>query len=400
MQGRLSLTILVSTLLLFCTLKVQAQTVDLTLDRYASPYMGANLMIGALRAYQATDEISLSSSQGNHNLLMIAGRSVKFLAEWSLSSLAMVAQHEVFGHGARAREFHLANVSYKVNFFSGYTRFSSVGYNGLNVNQKAALATGGMEATTILSGQIQQLWFAGDSIDSREAAMYLVNSLDQSRYVFGTKNNRFSADNDVYSYVTQVNAWQGQGGKIFNITNLKRKIKWDYFDPMLYYSVYALYNYVLTGENTINFSRLFIKSYSFMPTTRTLLAPWGPELQLQNHLYSPDKQYLGIYFRTGRTGGKMSHGADIILKPIASFDYFTLDNKLSVWHQPHILKNTSGPNTTDKFGFADFISIHYQISVPVSLMAEVGYKTSGFLPGTPLARGLVWRLGFNLKYGC
>lgn len=381
--------------------RINAEEINLSIDKYYSPYTGSDLLLSGLRVYQTADDIWLSSTEGNSCAPMVLARMGKFSLEWVLANLAMVTQHEVFGHGARAREFDLANVSYHVDFWHGATYFSRAGNSQLHINQKAALAAGGMEGTSILAKQLQTSWMNGNNtIDSREASMYLVNSLDQSRYVFGTSRNSFSADNDVVSYMNHVNSWHGS--HVLNTINLRRKIVWDLLDPMLYYSILSLYNYIWQGESKTSFSTLSMGSASFMPTTRTLLTPWGPELQLLNHFRTADNKYLGVHLRTGRTGGTMSHGVDLHVNPIAEFENLSFNNKLAVWYQPHILKATTAATNSNKFGFAEFFGAAYRVNRSVYSIAEIGFKTSGYLPGTPLTKNLIWRLGFkfNLDAGC
>lgn len=357
--------------------------------------MGSNWMITGLRAYESLDDILASGSTGKTSNAMCLLRTAKFLFEYSLSNWGMVTQHEIFGHGARAREFHLSNISYDINIFHGTTYFSSQGYSSLNVIQKSALAAGGMEATSVLAGQMEQTWLNSDTIDRRDATFYLVNSLDQSMYIFGTSDSEFHADNDVQSYINLVNQWQGS--QALTLDKLKTKILWDWFDPMIYLSLGSIYNYIASGEPLINFGTLHIKDMRYMPTTRTLLAPWGVEFQLQNHLHTPENKYYGLFLRAGRTGGVNSYGVDFQIMPMQSYPKWSVSNKLSVWYQPHIVKNTTAATNINKFGGADFIRATYNVNNAVKSYAELGWKTSGYLPGVQLAGGWIWRVGFKFS---
>lgn len=365
----------------------------LTIDKYYSPYMGSNLMIAGMRGYQAIDDTVASSTECNTSVCMTLVRSGKALFEYGLFNFAMVLQHEIFGHGARAREFGMSDIGYHINLFSGSTTYSQSQYNALDANQKAALSSGGVEATSILSQLIERSWMQDDSIDSREAIMYLVNSLDQSVYAFSTSGDAFHPDNDAQSYIANVNAWQGYN----KLTSHKLKVAtlWDWLDPMIYLSGYELINYIWEGRPSLKFSTLHIGDSRFMPTTRTLYAPWGPEMQLQAHLYTPEEKYIGVFFRFGKTGSVKSYGVDLLVTPLAEYDCWYLTNQLSAWYQPHVLKNDTAATNTNKWGFAEFLGAYYKLNPGVYAYGELGYKVSGYLQGVQLARGAIWRVGFK-----
>lgn len=381
-------------ILLFATTQnAKADDFTLSIDKYYSPYMGSDLMITGLRGYQSLDDIIASSTEGNTSVCMTLIRSGKWLFEFTLSNFAMVVQHEVFGHGARAREFNLSDISYRLKLFSGTTTYSTTEYNALNVNQKAALNTGGVEASSILSQQIERGWMTNDIIDSRAATLFLVNSLDQSVYAFSTSGSAFHPDNDAVQYINNVNAWQGTNA----LTSHKLKIStlWDWLDPMIYMSGYELLKYIWEGQQTLNFSTLHVGNSRFMPTTRVLYAPWGPEFQLQNHFFTPAEKYIGVFLRYGKIGAATSYGADLFVNPIAEYECLSLRNQLSVWYQPHLMKNTTAQTNTNKYGFAEFLGAYYKINSSVYAYGELGYKVSGYLQGVQLSRGVIWRVGFK-----
>lgn len=388
--------ILVAALLFNSIAYAKDDSFELSVDRYYSPYTGGNLMITGLRAYQAVDDIFLSGSGGDTSNAMSFARSGKMIFEFVLSNYAMIAQHEYFGHGYRAREFDQTNIRYRVRPFSGYTSMAASSYNPLHVNAKAALAASGMEATSILAKQLNKNWITSDAIDRREAILYLVNSFDETRYVFKTNKYNTNNSNDVVSYISMVNAWQGP--RTLTAGNLKMKTAWNLLDPMIYYSAYSIFRYLWLGEAYVNFETLKMGDAKFMPTTRTWLAPWGPELQLQNHFYTSTNKYLGVHLRGGRTGVKKSYGVDINVDPIATYDRFYLSNSFSVWFQPHLLISPVASTNVNKYGFAEFFALNVKVNPSVVAQAEIGYKTSGYLPGTPLRRGPLYRvaLRFNL----
>ncbi len=383
-------------LIVICVFSSSIQAADdvvLTIDKYYSPYMGANLMQAGLTGYSALDDIVASSTEGNRSNCMTAIRFGKWLfLDVGISNFATVLQHEIFGHGARAREFKMNDIGYHINLFSGATTYPQAEYNILDVNQKAALSTGGVEATSILAQEIERRWMISNVMDRRDATLFLINSLDQSVYAFSTSSDAFHPDNDANAYINNVNAWYGK--QVLTSHKLKIKTLWNWLDPMLYMSACSIIQYIWEGQPNIQIPTLHIGKSRFLPTTRTLYAPWGPEFQLQAHLYNQQQQYVGVFLRYGKTNSKNSYGADLIVSPMAKYDCWYVANKLSVWHQPHLLKNDTAATNTSKYGFAEFISFYYRLNNGVYANGEIGYKVSGYLPGTPLASGVVWRVGF------
>lgn len=370
----------------------RAEDFSLTIDKYYSPYMGANWMIAGLRGYQAIDDLVASGTVGNTSMCMSMIRFGKWaLLDLSVANFASVLQHEVFGHGARAREFKLSDIGYHINLYRGKTTYSETGFDALNVNQKAAVSTGGVEATSILAQQLEQTWMRNNFIDSRAASMYLVNALDQTVYAFSTSSSTLHPDNDANAYISYVNQWQGNNNAL-TPHKLKVSMLWSWLDPMLYLSAYSIVNYIWLGKPALDFDTLHIGESRFMPTTNVLFAPWGPEFQLRAHLVDPDNHYLGAFLRYGRTNGKESYGFDIWATPFATYDCWYLINKLSAWYQPHLMQPSS---TKNKYGFAEFLGAYFKVAKGIYFNGELGYKVTGYLPGTPLARGVVWRVGFS-----
>ncbi len=373
----------------------QAKQFAYTIDKYDSPFMGANWMQSGLNAYELLDDTLLSSTEDQMCVSITLARSAKWLFEYSLSNLAMVVQHEVFGHGARAREFHLPNIGYRIGVFSGTTTYASSAYHTLNAQQRAAFKVAGIEATSILAQQIERSWFPENTIDSRAATMFLVNTLDQSVYMFSTTSDAFHPDNDIHGYISTVNSWYGYHA--LKVHSLKTRMVWDWLDPMIYMSAYSILKYIWQGQQFLEFDMLQIGEAHFMPTPRTLFAPWGTEFQLQNHIYTPEDKYIGVYARYGKNGNKSSHGLDLHIAPINPDTCWYFTHKLSAWRQPHLLQNDTGRSNTNKYGFAYFLGANYRLNQDVYATGELGYKLSGYLPGVQLERGLIWRVGLKMN---
>lgn len=370
-------------------------TFNLSVDKYYSPYMGSDWMISGLHAYQGIDDIVASSTECNVTSCMTLIRTGKSAFEFTLSSFFNVLQHEIFGHGARAREFNLPDIGYHINIFSGATTYPSGAFNALNVNQRAAVTAGGVEATSILSQELEKDMFCSGAIDSRAAMMYLVSSLDESIYVFGLDGNSFHPDNDSYSYIGNVNIWYNQ--QALTPDKLKWAVAWNWLDPMMYLSAWSVFKYITFGTPSLDFTTLHIGESRFMPTTRTYLTPYGPEYNLLLNLYTPKEKYFGINFRYGKTENKNSAGIDLTVAPVSKNECFYIVNKLSAWRQPHLLQNGTAATNSNKYGFGDFLGLYYRLAKNVFIKGELGYKVSGYIPGRQLSRGVYWGVGFTFN---
>lgn len=391
--AKFALIILCSQIFLPIKLAHAVSEFTLSVDKYYSPYMGSDWINAGWRGYQAIDDIVASGSVDNTSRCMTLVRTGKWLFEFSLASFAGVLQHELFGHGARAREFGIPDIGYHINIFSGATTYPLQAYNALNTSQRAALSTGGVEATSILAQQVEVDWVRAGSIDSRAATLYLINSLDTSVYAFGIDGNAFHPDNDAQAYMNTINAWFGS--TVLDDNKLQTAAAWNWLNPMMYLSAWSVFKYVMEGHIDYDFATLHIGDARFMPTTRTYFAPYGPEYNLLLNLYTPQEKYLGINLRYANTHGKRAYGADLTVIPMITNECFHLVNRLSAWRQPHLLKNDTAATNTPKYGFGEFLAIYYRLAQGIFIKGELGYKVSGFIPGRQLASGVYWSVGIK-----
>lgn len=374
----------------------EREPVGLTFDRHFSPITGADAMLTILRGYQALDDALVPSSVGDKSFGMIAGRIGKLLfIEGILTSTQMIAQHEVFGHGYRAREFHVPNLRYRVTPWSGWISMNAAKFNQLSSNEKIAIMAGGMEGTSVLANRIRTRWFnsSANSIDSREAHLYLNASLDQTMYVLDTKrrgDKTFSAGHDVINYINEVNHWYQKNA--IDTHKLRRKILLDFVDPYLFYSAYSLGNYIVEGSQIWEYPMISIGEYQYLPATRIALAPYGPEYQLINFIKGPEQSYIAT-MRYGNTAGRRSSALGLdVLKLIAS-DLLFIDAKADIWHQPKMFATTAS-TAKGHFGAALSLIARYRIAPKVDITGQAGYKTTGYMPGEVLKHSPILRIGF------
>jgi len=378
------------------TISFEREPVGLTFDRHFSPITGADAMITILRGYQALDDALVPSSIGDRSFGMIAGRIGKLIfIEGILTSTQMIAQHEVFGHGYRAREAHLPNLRYRVTPWSGWIAMNAIKFNELSSNEKIAIDAGGMEGTSILANRIRTRWFNSTSrnIDSREAHLYINTSLDQTLYVLDTKrrsDKTFPIGHDVINYINEVNRWYQKN--VIDTHKLRRKILLDFVDPYLFYSAYSLGNYIAEGNQLWEFPMIPIGEYQYLPATRIALAPYGPEYQFINFVKGLEQSYIAT-LRYGNTGGRHSSGLSLDVLRLISSDLLFIDAKADLWHQPKMFATTAAA-AKGHFGAALSLLARYRIAPKIDITGQAGYKTTGYMPGEALKHSPILRIGF------
>jgi len=368
--------------------------IGLILDKNYSPYVGGSGLISLWRIYMSLDDYFFPNSEGDTNAYTMLARTCKLTLEDLAVSAGMVTQHEIFGHGWRAREFNLPVFAYSVQPYRGYTEFSKTKFNLLTPSEKIAFIAGGMEATGILAKQLRDRWLETKSIDEREGHFYLITSLDQTLYVMRTKQNTTGFyENDVQAYVQQVNNWYGR--TVLTPQRLRSSGLIDLLDPYLWFSLFGLGHYIFDGTQCFEYPMLPIGDYQYLPGFRLALAPYGPEYQLINYIRGPDYT-LQATLRYGNTGGKNSGGLILEMARLWAVDCLSVDGRLDMWSQPKLFVATAD-QARRTFGGAASLFVRYRLFNNFEIMGQAGYKTKGYIPGESLRRGPILRAGFFIR---
>lgn len=369
-----------------------AEPVGLVADRYFSPTTGSELMITLLRGYQWLDD-KFPSTLGDTSSSARLGRAGKFVIEDLLFLVGTITQHEIFGHGFRAREFHMP-VHYHIGLTNGSTNFKASDYLKLSLHERTALSSGGMEATSRLARQFEYRWLESNWMDPREAHFYLLNTLDQTFYVLDTRKSDKSGTldgHDVQHYVQEINAWHGK--KALSVSSLRHKVLIDFLNPYFFYSLYSIGSYLVDGSGIYEFPMLSLGEYRYLPALRLVLAPFGPEYQMTNYIRGPEHDVIAT-LRFGNTENSRSAAMDMHLSRLFVTDLLTFDGKASLWRQPKLFTTNVQANKR-RFGGALSVLARYRMAERIEMLGELGYKTSGYLPGEILKHTPILRIGFK-----
>jgi len=397
-----------------------------TWDLNMSPYAGGEDLLFATRILEKAETYLLGKSP-------IAYAKTSYARFWRLSELisiwlplnylAMVVQHEVFGHGYRLRDLDthgLANVDgYSFEMPPPYgpggaaTYFSAA--ENFSTTESSAVSSGGVEGTSILALLTKMKWLSAGRIDSRQTVLYLLSEQDLTIYIstLKTKDSRTLAGHDINSYVETLNYTYTEH---FLSRGRLRSLSWiNLADPFTFYSIYAWFRYLSSGKET----RIPMIGSLYLPGLRLGLTPFGPEVFFEN-FFSRKKIPLYAYVKWGRHAGNTYLGAGAYAPLLWTVRKWSFGLRGDLWRQPKLLLQPGNvpfeeidfhekPNPDDplysdaeqhemRFGASGSLITTFQGSERIGYEAELGYKSQGFLPGYSLFAYPTVRLSFNLKF--
>lgn len=373
-------------------------------DSTFSPIVGAEAFISGLRVYQLLDDNFVPSTQGSTDGTMVFARLGKLALEYLLFETVSTAQHEIFGHGARGREFHFEPMRYRIRIGGGgSTHFQRRDYLRLSPNEKMAFTTGGVESTYILAKQLRNRWLDAKYLDEREGQLYLLTALDQTHYILKTHNKPgrrfFNAPflddrHDIMSYIRQINAWHRR--HVLTASDLRRYALFDLLDPYLYLSLFSIGQYLYDGTQGFEYPMLDFGNIQYLPGFRLALAPYAPEYQFINYFRGLD-QTVQFTLRYSNLASRQSYGLILEVLRLWSSDLLNFDGRLDLWNQPKLHTHFFRRSEDNKWGIGASIMARYRVNNSVELKAQLGYKTTGYIPGEALKHTPIIRAGINLQ---
>ena len=386
---------------LFSTLKLLSSEQMVLIDPYLSPYAGAaNLLAADAAVINLKDKI-LPPKNGE-----VITRTLEQLLLWTpICSLTTVAQHEIFGHGYRLRSLGVTPHSYTVSIDGGATYFSPG--RDFEAGKMLAVDVAGLEAESILAWDLKMKWMKERGIDGKLSSLYFFSQQSLLFYTLITRSDRKNhgdlSGNDIESYL-----------KIHRILfpeqdlSLGSLSKWAFLnllDPMTFYSCYAYFYYIKGGQPLMMPMLNLKEDLYYLPNIKVGFAPYAPEAYFENFILYQD---LPIYFYI--KGGKRSFGIGGVYDYLLFGSWGHLGFKFDLWNQGHFMSTLTMeqierpfppplPEILSKRAFGGALSLRgsFRFGEEKALFAEVGGKTSGYLPGYGLEKGAVVRIG--LQFG-
>jgi len=332
------------------------------------------------------------------------------LIDYQIDFLTHLYQHEVFGHGYRFREFEYKRNSYHINLLppygsgGGYARRGETDYaRQLGVHERIVINSGGMEAAAILSNSIRKKWLINGEINYRESLLFLSTIHDYTQYILGTKfNDNLSDGNDVNNYLRTVNVSYGflnEDAYKLSLDDLAIRSSVNFLNTYQFFALYAYYKvYLFDGDEVFKYPMIELGKVNWLPSIRFGLTPFGSELIIENY-FKTENKIVGVSFRKG--DGKLDNYWGGGLTTYTKFgDHFQFSSYVDFWIQPSLeLGGIETFRTKEGLGGRLIGEFNWQInnSFPIGLYSQIGYKSTGFIEGERLDKGLIFRIGAQLK---
>jgi hypothetical protein len=336
--------------------------------------------------------------------------------------LLETAQHEVFGHGSRAREFSL-DPQYGMGFdMSAYT---SVNRAPETTEQLILLAGGGTEADTVLADNLKNA-LCTRRVPASIIPMLLFAKLDLSVYCWSTSDpsdgasasdsddfgDQFENGNDIANYLV---ARQGQrnGADLTPMYNQEQSIidyedpllaknydaaqaaaLWNALDPMLWASMVLYVNdHLVHGRRCITQPVLPLGDrFGLGLGTRASLDPESISRYLDVYL-TYDQTAVRLYGRHMDSSTDTAYGCGISLVGLPLGGPIRISAGADSWGNPKSDENLYDGRSWNAFG-----EFSVDITESVQIVAKIGRKSAGFLPGTPEDGGTYVGGGLGMQF--
>lgn len=398
-------------------------TYKISWDPHFSPYSGGEDLLFGTRLAESIEMWIFGKSP-------IITSKTMYARTWRLSELTMfwmpvnylavVAQHEVFGHGYRIRDINHGRVKvtgYFINtpppYGEGGGATSYVMNDDLTTTQDACIAMAGVESTAILAELTKFKWLEAGRIDPRQTILYLLSQHDLNLYI-GTLKTKGELDgHDIHGYIKSVNYTYPEN--LLSGARL-RSLSWiNLADPFTFYAIYAWFHYLSSGKET----KIPMIASCYLPGLRLGLTPFGPEVFIENYFAFKKRPFYG-YLKGGHHAKNQYYGLGFYAPSIWRIQRWSFGGRIDLWRQPKLLLNPAStpidkidfdakPNPSDplypasqqhavRYGGAASLIIYFHGTERIGCEIEGGYKAQGFLPGYSLRAFPTIRLALGLLF--
>ncbi|MFH0894151.1 MAG: hypothetical protein V2A54_06930 [Bacteroidota bacterium] len=388
-------------------------------DKQQSQYFGSyNLITLHQVLYSFEDKNIRDTLFGENNFLKkTAGfgyRMTKLLLlDGQIDGFIALAQHEVFGHGARARELGYSDVLYNMHLLppfgdgSGLTHWGATlktGYDMPTSQENIALHIGGVDCEMLLADNLTNQMLLNDTLHYRQGLFYLFAQNNLLLYLWGTrytKPSNIKQGNDMVSYVNDLNnLYSNSLNNDYDVNKLSIQSLISFANPFQIYSAFSiLYAYGIKGKKQLKMPMIKFGSLRYLPAFNYSLTPFGSQYHFVNYIRYKNALLSGD-FNIGDNTFNNFYGFSIKGFNIVNKKRIAINFHLDVWSQPDLeLEKYSTPSTINKIGEAFKIDLTlrpFERKNKMGLFLQTGYKTKGYLMGEPLAESLILRYGLSL----
>ena len=316
-----------------------------------------------------------------------------------------VFQHEVFGHGARAREQEYTETRYSVRFpyGGGLTYYGSRNRNRFYTSSERLLrAIGGVESTMVLSNSIRNKWLRSGKLQLSEAFLYGSSFINGARYIRNTSEDESSFVNDIHNFQFHINETLilPANRPYADLNYFKKRAILNYLNPLRYFAYYALIRgYIWEGKSEVELPMIPIGNMKYLPMFRMGLSPFGTEIFIENFLKT-ENSLNEVYVRLGDNLYGEHWGIGLSKSNIIDNNWMSLDAQFHLWKQPETL--IGGEDLIFK---SEAIGAAAKVALSIKLFKETNpsnfymnftHKSRGFLEGELFDKGWNIRAGVTI----
>lgn len=389
----------------------------LLFDHDFSPYSSAPGFILIHHSLEIIEDEFVKNLETDNRYVKYLGRAAELLFLWEpTNELMVVTQKEIFGTGYQARALPSVSVkNYKIRVpFPFGTGGGNTNYHikrSSSINDLLLMNIGGVNATAILANRIKMKSLDLGYIDGRSASFYieseqdLISSLQRAQPNY----NLLLEDNSTADYIKWLNIAYPENE--YNLRYLQKLSFINLVDPITFYAGFSALQFVINRTPTKIYGFPINKS-NYLPNLRLGLAPYGPEIFFENFLNIPS-QTIYFYLKMNQILDKNSLGMGIEYPKIFQTEFFSLGFRADIWKQViakspfnffemferSLIDQTNELIYENVWGGS--LSLILEQSVPgspISLFAQLGAKTKGFLPGEPYNGNPIARFGVGVFF--
>ena len=212
-----------------------------------------------------------------------------------------VLQHEMFGHGGRAREFNADPGVHMGSPWRGRSSYSSFDPTGLSTEELLYITAGGVEANGYAATFLERRVVAGVRMRPIDLLFLVSNRLALSDYVLRTTPDpavnpagfygEFSGGGDVAHYIDELLRLNGvpvvvtPGGVNEPVQRqyeqLERQAIWNALDPGVWWALGSMVKMVARGDGAAPLPLPRWGRYRFLPTFSAQWTPSGGQASLE-----------------------------------------------------------------------------------------------------------------------
>ena len=363
------------------TQHISAYEYTITADKWMTSRAGADLSYSLMGLYSSIENLLLRSGDTN-----VLGYLLKIPLRYIVATEIMVIQHEVFGHGSRARELDVGVEKYEIGFLQGATQYDLFSFITLPLQKRAVLSLGGISGTHVLAERIKRSFFAeGDVIDPVKGIGYIVNQIDQIIYSFSDYKG---SGHDIKHYMDYMNAIYG--ANFLTKEKIKTAAIISAIDPFL---LFSLYSFVV--DQDVNIPMFTIGEVGYLPALRSIYTPYGIETKLLNH-FTAGNLYGQVNLSYGKNKTGKSYSLETNLYNLWVVNSLAFSVELAIWNQPELFL-VNPLQAGNKLGGVFNLISEYQFTKRVAGMVALGYKTQGYKPGLPPMQTPLVRVGLAVS---